>query len=388
MNDLEIKKIIVQFLNREASVDELNYLEKWLDTNKNIDVFNRFVEIEFLTTMCIEVFDVKNAKELVNAKFKKAKRRKKVIIYQRIAVAASILIIISLSIYTFSNVFESKADIVATENTIKTGKSKAILTLANGDQISLEKDKTYQTKETRGDGDKLLYNQEENKTSVAANIKYHYLTIPRGGEYSLVLADGTKILLNSDSKLKYFTRFIKGKPRNVELIYGEAYFDVSPSSKFNGSTFNVFSKGQKIRVLGTTFNVKAYNEEDFIATTLVEGKVLVQKGKVKKTLWSNQQSIVSEGSDVIIVVDVDVANEISWVHGLFTFEEETLDEMMKVLARWYNAEIIFEDATKKQFVFTGVLERTKSIDTILQIIQETSKTEIIFEINENKIIVK
>jgi len=388
MKDLEIKKIIVKFLNKEANVIELNYLEKWIDSNENIDVFNRFVEIELLTTMYMEEFDVKKAKELIVGRIKKAKRRKKVIVFQRMAVAASILIIISLSIYKFNNIFENKVEIVVIEKTIETGESKAILTLENGDQINLDKDKKYQTENVKGDGEKLLYAQDDNKSSEDDNIKYNYLTIPRGGEYSLLLADGTKVQLNSDSKLKYPTSFITGKSRDVNLLYGEAYFEVSPSSKHNGATFNVFSKEQRVNVIGTKFNVRAYNEDNEIATTLIEGIVLIQNGKLKKTLKPNQQSVISEGSDLIMISEVDVSTEISWVNGLFTFEEEPLSEMMKVLARWYAAEIIFENAKQKQLVFTGVLKRTKSIENILKIIQETSKDEIIFEISENKIIIK
>lgn len=388
MKELELNKIITKFLNREANVIELNKLEEWLDSQENIDVFNRFVEVEFLTTISMGEYDVRNAKKLIEARIKKAKRRKKVIVFQRFAAAASILIIISLSIFKSNYFFEGNKEIIESKNKIETGASRAILTLENGNQISLEKDKKYQTEKVNGDGKELLYTQAKEADSEPENIKYNYLKIPRGGEYSLVLSDGTKIRLNSDSKLKYPTRFISGKARNVELIYGEAYFEVSPSTKHNGATFNVFSKGQNVNVLGTKFNVRAYNEDDVVTTILVEGKVMVQKGNVKKTLKPNQQSKINQESDLIIIYEVDVSKEISWVNGLFTFEEESLDEMMIVLARWYAAEIIFEDVNQKQLVFTGVLERTKSIEDILKIIKETSEGEITFEINENKIIIK
>jgi len=388
MKDLEINKVIVKFLNREASVVELDYLEKLLIKNENTDVFNRFVEIEFLTIITMEEFDLEKAKELIKARIKKAKRRKKLINFRRIAAAASILLIVSLSIFKVSNVFESSEEIVTIKNVVDTGGSKTILTLDNGNQISLEKDKKYLTEEVKGDGKKLLYVQVDNESKLDEIIKYNYLTVPRGGEYSVVLEDGTKVQLNSDSKLRYPEKFIDGKSRDVELLYGEAYFEVSASSKHNGSTFNVISGNQNVQVLGTQFNIKAYKEDSIITTTLVEGKVLVQKGKLREVLKPSQQSIIGADSDSIIISMVDVSKEIAWVNGLFSFEEKPLDEMMKVLSRWYAAEIIFENANQKQFVFTGVLERTKSIENILKIIKETSKNEINFEINENKIIIK
>ena len=336
----------------------------------------------------MEEFDLEKAKELIKARIKKAKRRKKLINFRRIAAAASILLIVSLSIFKVSNVFESSEEIVTIKNVVDTGGSKTILTLDNGNQISLEKDKKYLTEEVKGDGKKLLYVQVDNESKLDEIIKYNYLTVPRGGEYSVVLEDGTKVQLNSDSKLRYPEKFIDGKSRDVELLYGEAYFEVSASSKHNGSTFNVISGNQNVQVLGTQFNIKAYKEDSIITTTLVEGKVLVQKGKLREVLKPSQQSIIGADSDSIIISMVDVSKEIAWVNGLFSFEEKPLDEMMKVLSRWYAAEIIFENANQKQFVFTGVLERTKSIENILKIIKETSKNEINFEINENKIIIK
>jgi transmembrane sensor len=194
-------------------------------------------------------------------------------------------------------------------------------------------------------------------------------------------------LLNSDSKIKYPVKFIKGEKRKVELLYGEAFFDVSPSQNNNGSEFIVSTKTQKINVLGTKFNIKAYSEDDIITTTLVEGKVKVGNGKNQILLGPNQQSKVNSNSPVINVSDVDVSQQISWINGLFSFNDTSLEDIMYTLSRWYDLEFIFKSANQKDFIFSGILERTKSIDDILLIIEKTSSSnEINFEIN-NKIII-
>ena len=170
-------------------------------------------------------------------------------------------------------------------------------------------------------------------------------------------------------------------------MYGEAFFDVSSSQNNNGSEFIVSTKTQKINVLGTKFNIKAYSEDDIITTTLVEGKVKVENGENQILLFPNQQSKVDSNSPVINVSDVDVSQQISWINGLFSFNDTSLEDIMHTLSRWYDLEFIFKSANQKDFIFSGILERTKSIDDILLIIEKTSSSnEINFEIN-NKIII-
>ena len=220
-------------------------------------------------------------------------------------------------------------------------------------------------------------------------IASNFLTVPRGGQFSLNLEDGTKVLLNSDSKIKYPVKFIKGKKRQVELLYGEAFFEVSSSKNNNDSEFIVSTKTQKINVIGTKFNIKAYNEDDIVTTTLVEGKVKVENGKNQILLLPNQQSKVDSKSTNIIVSDIDVFQQISWISGLFSFNDTSLENIMNTLSRWYDLEFVFKSANKKNLIFSGILERTKSIEDILFIIEKTSSSnEINFEIIDRVIIVE
>jgi len=387
MRTSEIQKIIVKFLNKEANIDDLEKLDKWLDKKENTFLFNRFVQVEFLTVLGMGEYDVNKAKKQIKLKLNKVKRRNRLTLLKRMSIAASITLIIGFSLYKFYNHSIIKNEISEVEKKINVGSSKAILTLENGNQIRLNKEKKYKNEKVSSNGEELLYTNTKN-ANPNEEIAYNYLTIPRGGEYVVVLADDTKVWLNSDSKLKYPTKFLNGKTRTVELVYGEAYFEVSPSSNHNGDDFDVYSRNQKVNVLGTEFNIKAYLEDTEIKTTLVGGKIMIEKGITKKILKPNQQSIIKDDSDLINISEVDVSQEISWIKGVYTFNEEPLEGMMKTLARWYDAKIIFEKKALKEFNFTGILERTESIEEILKLIEVASEGEIKFEINKNEIIIK
>lgn len=388
MSESDIERIIVKYLNREADISELEKLDIYLRDKKNLVTFNHFVRTEYLTTIGMAEYDVDKAKKAVRQKLANIERKGKVLKYRRIAVAASIVLLVGAVFFKW----EWGNQGIRTESlppiAIEAGSNKAILTLEDGNQVALEKGKQYRTGRVKSDGSEIVYNSSKEKIDPVSEPRFNYLTIPRGGQFFVQLADGTQVWLNSESKLKYPIEFQKGKMRSVELLYGEAYFKVSPSSEHNGSEFHVYSKFQEIGVLGTEFNIRAYAEEDVIATTLVEGKINIQKNGINKILKPNQQSKVHSDTDSIGVAEVDVSQEISWVKGLFTFNEETLDEIMMTLSRWYDVEVIFENAGQKKFVFTGIIERTESVNHILKLIEATSEGQLRFEISDNKIIVK
>ena len=215
------------------------------------------------------------------------------------------------------------------------------------------------------------------------------MTVPRGGQFFIELSDGTKVWLNSDSKLKYPVKFLAEKKRNVELVYGEAYFEVSPRKNDPKSSFNVETKSQKINVLGTKFNIKAYKEDKFITTTLVEGSVKINNGNIDKVLKPNQQSKINFESNEIEISTIDVSHEISWVSGLFSFNEASLESIMESLSRWYDVKVVFKSGYQKRFLFTGILERSKSIKEIFSYIEKTSdEDDLKFEIVDKTIVIK
>ena len=385
--DSKIQIILVKYLSKEANIDEIEELDRWLIKKGNMTIFNSYVQTDYFTSIFMTKYDLQMAKSKIHKRIRLIEKRNKLERYKKIAFAASIILLVGISLF---NQFYFNETIII-RDPIVIGTDKAVLTLENGDQVILEKGQKFQNKTVNSDGKELTYTIKNRSSSNSKNEKIasNFLTIPRGGQFSLNLEDGTKVLLNSDSKIKYPVKFIKGKNRQVELLYGEAFFDVSSSQNNNGSEFIVSTKTQKINVLGTKFNIKAYSEDDIITTTLVEGKVKVGNGKNQILLSPNQQSKVDSNSPVINVSNVDVSQQISWINGLFSFNDTSLEDIMHTLSRWYDSEFIFKSANQKNFIFSGILERTKSIEDILFIIEKTSSSnEINFEINNKTIIIE
>lgn len=302
--------------------------------------------------------------------FDKVEEIKVVPLYQKAffkyAVVASVALII-----TFAALFNNqKSDVViaAVPNKIEVGTDKAMLTLEDGSNIVLEKGKTYSNKNLNSTGKELLY---KNSNSTSKKIAYNYLTIPRGGQFAITLSDGTKVWLNSETKLKFPVHFEEGKTRGVQLVYGEAYFDVSPSTAHKGAGFTVYQKSQKIHVIGTEFNIKAYKDDSNIATTLVEGKVEMQFANTKQKLIPNQRANFDLNTHKLKIDKVDVYSEICWKDGVFSFEDKPLDEIMKVLSRWYDIQVVFEKESIKKEQFNGVLIKDRKIDEILKSIKNS-----------------
>lgn len=298
------------------------------------------------------------------------------------AAAASIVLLFSVS-YLVMNQATQENRAVILEPVIEKGTDKATLTLEDGSTVILEKGATYQAKNANSNGEQIIYQPTTDNRLLTTNT----LTIPRGGQFFVQLSDGTKVWLNSESQLKYPVTFINGKMRQVELVYGEAYFEVSPSTDHKGSTFKVLTQSQEIEVLGTEFNIKAYKDEPNIYTTLVEGKVSLSTASMKQLLAPNQQSNFNMASNRVTIYTVDVYSEISWKNGLFSFKSMPLEDIMKVLSRWYDVEVVFADPNVEKVKFNGVLSKNQHLEEILTTIQNTNFINA-YEIKNKKITIK
>ncbi len=318
--------------------------------------------------------DIKKGWNKVSSKIDKRRSRS---IYLRYAAVAVVLITVG-SFWLSNNenveVQVSYQDPIVLEKSIEIGKDKATLTLEDGSQITLEKGESYETDKVASNGKELVYkNKSENtKKSFAQNI----LTIPRGGQFSVVLTDGTRVWINSETQLKYPTTFAENKTREVTLVYGEAYFDVSPSVDHNGTHFIVHTSGQQVEVLGTEFNIKAYNGDDHIYTTLVEGKVVVDNGSTSKNLTPGLQSKLNRNTNELAFLTVEVYDEISWKNGFFSFKEKSLEDIMAVLSRWYDVDVVFQNESIKKLTFNGIFRKTQPIGEIFQILKNINEVNI------------
>lgn len=280
-------------------------------------------------------------------------------------IAAGAILLISLVFLTYH--FTQRNKVVSPDQTpIVAGSDKAILTTENGKEIILKKGISVAHANISYDGTQLEYRNDLNMVEIA----YNTLTIPRGGRYQLSLADGTKVWINADTKLKYPVSFISGNPREVELLYGEAYFVVSPSHDHNGDRFKVLTQNQKIEVVGTEFNVNAYGETDYIITTLVEGQIDLKVSDQIVRLSPNERSTVNSITSEITKSPVDVKNDVAWIKGYFSFKDKTLEEIMMVMARWYDVDISVAPELKNK-KFSGLLSRSQNLQDILEGITDT-----------------
>lgn len=375
-------RLIIKKINNTLTEEEGRIFDSWYKESK--DHRSYFHRVENNYQKGIDLVDIKKGWSGVSSKINKKEKRYSIYKY-----AAAIVLLITAGTLWFGNKENIQVDppmdaVVIQKDSIKIGTDKATLTLDDGSEIVLEKGESVETDKASSNGEQLVYadGQESPEKNIAKNI----LTIPRGGQFVLVLADGTKVWVNSETRLRYPVAFVANKTREVELVYGEAYFDVSPSTEHNGSHFVVHTAGQRVEVLGTEFNIKAYNEDKNVSTTLVEGKVIVENGSESKNLSPGHQSTMDRDSKKIGISKVDVYNEVSWKNGLFSFKNRSLEDIMQVLARWYDVDVVFHEKATEELTFNGVFRKTLSLKEILDIIQNTNVVK--YEINGKTIIMK
>lgn len=382
MNE-KIENLIIKFLLKEANIDELRQLEVWVSNSKNEKLFYDYININTSININEKDYDLKSAKKIVVGRINQGNG----IFRTKIKYAAVLALVFLTATYFFKDdVFNTSISNNESSigNPIIPGSDKAVLTLEDGTNVELDKGKVYKDQNSNSDGEKLVY---QNRKEQTARVKYNYLTIPRGGQYYIVLSDGTEVWLNSESQLRYPVSFIEGKTREVELVYGEAYFNVSPSSEHSGSKFKVLNQSQEVNVLGTEFNIKAYKDETNIYTTLVEGKVKVSFDSQEQDLVPSQRLDYDLNTNELLVTTVDVYNEISWKEGVFSFQKMELEKIMKVLGRWYDFQVVFENDELRKIKFNGVLGKEQTIEEILKSIINFKIIEA-YEIKEKTIVLK
>lgn len=248
---------------------------------------------------------------------------------------------------------------------IRSAEMKALLIKTDGEQVMLGKE-SRQLKEKNGmliavDSGGLEYPALRQSAFDAAG--YNELIVPRAGMYCLSLSDGTRVWLNADSRLKYPVFFAENE-RRIRLS-GEGYFKVA---KDTNTPFIVETDLGEIRVLGTEFNVKCYPDETIVATTLVNGKVsFINSAIPEKILDPGQQLLFGKGDKEAEIRRVNVCNYTGWKDNQLIFHKETLEEIMRILARWYDIEVVFENNALKQLEFSGNLDKYTDIKTFFRL---------------------
>lgn len=391
MSTEKIEKAIVKFLVQEANTEDLDLLSVWIEKPENLLLFEEFVAVHYKTTLAMAEPIPEEMKEKLLQKIrsdktqeKKYNLKKRLIRYAAAAIvtgviAAGYLIAESNS----NNIKPDVKNLKTVNNNIKAGTNKATLTLENGNRITFAKGSTIQTKNASSNGEQIIYKPALN----LAKLSYNILTTPRGGQFFVKLSDGTKVWLNSQTQLKYPVSFIEGKSRKVELVYGEAYFDVSHSTLHNGSGFVVENKDQNVKVLGTEFNIKAYKDESSVFTTLVKGKIALENADHNQILKPGQQAAFNSLNNTLQLMSVDVYDQISWKEGIFSFKRTKLKDIMKTLSRWYDMEVVFENKKVMEKSFNGDLGKDQKIEEILESLKSIGIIKN-YEINDKKVILK
>ncbi len=378
-----IQRLIQKYLDDTATLEERAAVDQWYHS---------------LSSSEVEV-DAAESEAQVDGRIKErlddlVQKDKRVVLFGRkrmLRVAAAVIFFIGLSgsLYYFffsSNTVAAISQNAAVDSTlvddIAPGGNKATLILGDGTRLILDstsdgslalQGNTNVIKVATG---QLEYKNDKNQS--LKEVLYNQISTPRAGQYHVTLSDGTRVWLNSASSIRFPTDF-QDSLREVEIT-GEAYFEVAHNA---AKPFRIKVKDTYISVLGTHFNVMAYDNESSIKTTLLLGAVKVTSDKLSRLLAPGQQSQVNSSGSIAIIKEADIEEAVAWRHGKFLFNSADLHSIMRQIERWYDVDVSF--ARDMDLHFTGQLSRNVNVSQLLKKLELTN--EIHFKIEKGKITV-
>ena len=373
--------LLVRSMNGELSEEEKASFEEWMTDWKHREYYERMVAK--WNEDVVHETNMPRVMLRLDSMLKEQKRQRRLTLRRKWLgwSAAAVLLLGIGGLFMIENRAIEVENVTVAE--ITPGESKAILVLADGTNVNL--DKTTDTARLAIGVAEIIRNEGKitfTGDGEAGELAYNTVIIPKGGEYHVVLSDKSEIWLNADSELKFPVN-LKGRERRV-ILSGEAYFKVAHDTE---RPFVVETDLGNVRVYGTEFNVKRYMGEKEIKTTLVEGSVGFCKKDDKENYIKIKPGfqISYENGGNPVVQEVKVDNEIAWKSKQFRFERCPLNEIMNDVMRWYNVDISFSDETLKKLYFTGTLNRYAKIETLLRFFEEGC--DIKFEIKGRSIVV-
>jgi len=383
-----IKVLIIKHLKDELTVEEQLELQEWMDiSDENRLIFERLNDQDSLHEDLMEFHEARiNIWNKVGARIEEADGPPPVRpLWPRIrvyVVAASLLIIFATSYFWLASLFHAPskarpAPVLAQD--VAPGGNKATLTLSDGSKVVL--DSTADGRLAVQGGSKISKNKDQLAYAAPASavaVVYNTLTTPRAGQFQVVLPDGTKVWLNNASSLRYPTAF-SGASREVSLT-GEGYFEVAK----NMHPFSVKVHNLSVDVLGTAFNVMAYDDEPGIKTTLLTGKVSIAAESKQSILSPGEQGIVDRTGTITIVKDADTEAATAWQRGYFQYTHANIGDVLRQLARWYDVEVVFTIPIPEDYTFDGEIDRSLNLSRILKHLE---KKDLHFHIEGKKLIV-
>lgn len=390
--DKRLQYLFHQYVSNHITEEE--YIELWNILNMESARKSLSEELQWLwekvkthsPVISSEVWD-KKIDQLINDQekpdsFKEEKHRHRIKpLYIGWAAALIVLLVVGKFYFNPERTTLKKMATSPQREDILPGGNRAVLTLSNGSVITLDSSAqgllAHQgnasiSKPANGVINYKLLNDN------SASVVYNTLSTPRGGQYQIVLPDGTKVWLNSASSLHFPTSF-NGNKREVQMT-GEAYFEVASNAS---KPFLVSVDGMTVKVLGTHFNIMAYDDANVIKTTLLSGSVSVHEAGASELLVPGEQAQITKGGKMSLMENANTGEAIAWKNGLFWFQENTIREVMREISRWYNVDVVINGDIPQHF--TGSMPRNVPVSKIFEILQETGRIN--FEIKDNKIIV-
>lgn len=306
--------------------------------------------------------------------------------YGWLKVAATLLIVFAAGYFFLHKQKEKPAALVAAKPAvIVPGGNKAYLISSNGQRIVLNDARNGQltvqggTHVSKAKEGLLVYEKAAN-AAARGEVVYNTIGTPRGGQYWVTLSDGSKVLLNAASSLRFPVSF-SGNERRVKLE-GEAYFEISKNKQ---KPFIVEANGTSVQVLGTHFNVSAYADDNAVTTTLLEGSVRLNKGRANAMLIPGQQGIALNAQSSFLVQQADLKMVMAWKEGYFYFRNTDIKSIMKQVSRWYDVDFVYEQSELKNSLFGGKISKYKDISELLKNLELTGTIH--FKIEGRRVIV-
>jgi ferric-dicitrate binding protein FerR (iron transport regulator) len=385
-----IKRIVDRYLSGEATPEERAILDEWY---RSFD--DRFVEVhadvddsleQLRNRMHLRLVEALNSEDVVPMSARR---------FSWIRAAAALLLLAGLGLGIRMIWFGVDTDAVppkivhADERPLTPGTDRAWLRLADGSVVYLDStapgllaSEAGMRLEKKADGS-IVYVSGQGISVQSGTMVFHEISTPRGGQYQVILSDGTHVWLNAETTLRFPVVF-SGADRHVDLS-GEAYFEVAKDQR---RPFRVMTAGSLVEVFGTHFNVNAYADEAAVRTTLLEGRVGVRpssgaSGHTLRMLSPGQQASVKPDGTVRVEEQADTEEAIAWKNGRFHFNSADIRAIMRQIARWYDAEVVFEG--NPELHFTGQITRRDEVSRVLQMMEMTG--EVRFRIEGRKIIV-
>ena len=364
-NPFEFAKELLRYTRGELSKEEEKGIEQVL------------LEVKGMNTLVEELKDkdrieyemhiiAKFNTEKALSKLKNRKQVKRRGILSWIA-AASVVVIAGVSAWILLSQ-EPDVDNLSVTEKFEPGKAIVTLEMASGLKYRLDtlssvvRNNRVNVAFDNNDGVLKIKEQDSLADGATKEIGYNTVNVPYGGTYTVELCDGTKVYLNSGTTLEFPSRF-DGKVRSV-ILKGEAYFDVARNVS---KPFVVEVDEMKVKVLGTSFNVKSYVDEPGVYTTLVEGSVaILRDGQPEKKIKPGEQAYYNKGVGTLSIAEVDVKEFTSWKDGLFYFKDIALEEILRIVSRWYDLEVFYMNQGAKSVIYSGKLPMYSSVEDVLR----------------------